>query len=143
MEKIPFGAPSGIKSPLGTGMGRNSFPATGNGAGTGGGGVGGDGDGDYAPRARPTPLPSLPGGWLMPLPNIERTTFRHYHNLSYFPGDEELARPAPPIPHPSFSEPSSFSQPSNPNYPYIGTTLRSIQEEQASLLAYVASEWIC
>ena len=32
-----------------------------------------------------------PGGQLMPLPNVERTTLRHYHNLSYLPRDEELA----------------------------------------------------
>jgi len=59
MGKNPRWTPSGIKSPLGTGMGRNIFPATGNGAGTGGGGVSGDGDGEYTPRPRPAPLPSL------------------------------------------------------------------------------------
>jgi len=57
--KIPAGAPLGIKSPLGTGMGGKFFPAAGNGAGTGGGDVSGDGDGDYTPRPRPAPLPSL------------------------------------------------------------------------------------
>jgi len=55
----------------------------------------------------------------MPLPNIERTGLRHHHNLSYLPGDEELARPAPPVPPPSFAGPSSSSQPSCPDYPDI------------------------
>ena len=45
-----------IKSPLGTGMRRNSLPSTGNGAGTGGGGVSRDGDG---PHPRLAPLRSL------------------------------------------------------------------------------------
>ena len=76
----------------------------------------------------------------MPLPNIERTTLRHYHNLSYLPSDEELARPTPPVPPPSFAGPSSSSQPSYPDYLDIGATLRSIQEEQTSFWAYVASE---
>jgi len=40
------------------------------------------------------------GGQLMPLPNVERTTLRNHHNLSYLSGDEELARPAPPVPLP-------------------------------------------
>jgi len=34
-----------------------------------------------------------PRGRLMPLPNIERTTLRHYHNLSYLPGDDEVLAP--------------------------------------------------
>ena len=55
-----------------------------------------------------------PGGRLMPLPNIERTTLRPYHNLSYLSSDEELARPAPLVPPPSFVGPSSSSQPSYP-----------------------------
>jgi len=76
----------------------------------------------------------------MPLPNIERTTLRHYHNLSYLPGDKELASPALPIPPPSFVGSSSSSQPSYPNYSDISATLRSIQEGQASLWAYVTSE---
>jgi len=82
-----------------------------------------------------------PGGRLMPLPNIERTTLRHYHNLFYLPSDEEVARPAPPVPHCSFAGPSSSSQASYPSYSDIGTTLRSIHEEQASLPAYVTSEY--
>ena len=81
-----------------------------------------------------------PGGRLMPLLNIERTILRHYHILSYLPSDEELAYPAPHIPPPSFAGPSFSSQPSYPDYSDIGTTLRSIQEEQAFLRAYVASE---
>ena len=44
--KIPFRDPLGSKSPPGTGMGENFFPAAGNGAGSGGGDVSGDGDGD-------------------------------------------------------------------------------------------------
>ena len=51
-----------------------------------------------------------------------------------------LAQPAPPIPFPSSAGPSSSSQPSSTPYPDIESTLRSIQEEQASLRAYVASE---
>jgi len=81
-----------------------------------------------------------PGGQLVPFPNIERTTLQQYQNLSYLPGDEELARPAPLAPSPSFAGPSSYSQPPYPDSPNIGATLRSIQEEQASLWAYVASE---
>ena len=76
----------------------------------------------------------------MPLPNIERTGLRHHHNLSYLPGDEELACPAPPVLSPSFASPSSSYQPSYPDYPNIEATPRSIQEEQASLWAYVSSE---
>ena len=76
----------------------------------------------------------------MPLPNIEQTILRHYQNLSYLPSDEELAHPAPPLPPPSFAGPSSSSQQPYPNYGDIGATLRSIQEEQASLRAIVASE---
>jgi len=68
----------------------------------------------------------FPGGWLMRLLNIERTTLRHYHNLFYLPSDEELARPAPPLPPPSFVSPSSSSQPSYPDNSDIGATLRSI-----------------
>ena len=81
-----------------------------------------------------------PGGRLMPLPNIERTNLRHHNNLSYLPNDEELVPPAPPVPPPSFAGPSSSSQPSYHDYPNIEATLRSIQEEQASLRAYVAFE---
>jgi len=83
-----------------------------------------------------------PGCQLMPLPNIECTTLHHYHNLSYLPSDEELAHPAPPLPPPSFVEASSSSQPSYPNHPDLEATIRSIQEEQASLRAYVASEHV-
>jgi len=82
-----------------------------------------------------------PGGRLMPLPNIKRTTLRHYHNLSYLSGDDEvLAPPAPPVSLPSTAGPSSSSQPSSTPYPDTECALRSIQEEQASLRAYVAFE---
>jgi hypothetical protein len=81
-----------------------------------------------------------PGGRLMPLPNIERTTLHHNQNLSYMPNDDELAQPAPPVPPPSFPGPSSSSRPSYHHYPDLEDTLRSIQDEQASLRAYVASE---
>jgi len=62
----------------------------------------------------------------MPLPNIERTTLHHYHNLSYLPSDEELARSTPPVPPPFFAGSSSSSQLSYPDYSDIGATLRSI-----------------
>ena len=59
MKKILIGAPSGIKSPLGTGTAGNFFPIMGNGARTRGRNLIGDGDGDYAPRPQPTSLSSL------------------------------------------------------------------------------------
>ena len=82
-----------------------------------------------------------PGGRLLPLPDIERTTLRHSQNLSYLPGDDEVvAPPAPPVPLPSTAGPSFSSQPPSPSHPDIESTLRSIQEEQAFLRAYVASK---
>jgi len=74
----------------------------------------------------------------MPLPNIEQTTLRHRHN--FLLGDEELVHPATHIPPLSFAGPSSFSQQPHPNYGDIGATLRSIQEERASIQARAASE---
>jgi len=83
----------------------------------------------------------LPGRSAYATSYIERTTLRHYHNLSYLPGDDEvLAPPAPHVSLPSTAGPSSSSQPSSTPSPDIESTLRSIQEEQASLWAYVASE---
>ena len=81
-----------------------------------------------------------PGGRLMPLPNVERTTLQHQPNFLYLSSDEEFAHPAPPIPPSSFARPSSSSQTPYPDHGDIAATLRSIQEEQASLRAYVAFE---
>ena len=84
-----------------------------------------------------------PGGQLMPLPNIEHTTLRHPPNLSYLPGDDEVLAPlAPHVPPPFVAGPSSSSQPSSTPYLDIESTLRSIQEEQVSLRAYVAFEHV-
>ena len=51
-------------------------------------------------------------GRLMPLPNIERTSLQHRHNLLYLPGDEELACPTTPVP--PLLLPDLVSLPSHP-----------------------------
>jgi len=51
-----------------------------------------------------------------------------------------LVRPASPIPPSSYARPSSSSQQPYTNYSDLRETLRSIQEEQASLRAFVTSE---
>jgi len=51
-----------------------------------------------------------------------------------------LARPAPHVLLSSFVGPSSFSQQPCPDYHDIREALRSIQEEHASVWAFVASE---
>jgi len=67
-------------------------------------------------------------------------SLQNRNNFLYLHGDEELARSAPPVPPSSFTEPASSSQKPYPNYGDIGETLRSIQEGQASLWAFVASK---
>jgi len=77
----------------------------------------------------------------MSLPNVEQTTLLHRVNLHWVPTDTEVVRLAPPPP--SFTcqaGPNSSFQPSSTDYAEIQATLRSIQEEQVSLRAYVASE---
>jgi len=80
-----------------------------------------------------------PGGRLMPLPNIERTTLRHSPNLHICLVMMKCWLLLPPVPPPFVAGPSSSSQPSSTPYPDLESTLRSIQE-QAPLRAYVASE---
>ena len=76
----------------------------------------------------------------MPLPNVDGTTLLDLANLYFLPGDEELARPTPPSPPPHLRA-SSSSQPSSSFvFPYMHAIILSIQEEQASLLAYVQIE---
>ena len=72
----------------------------------------------------------------MPLPNIDRTSLLNQTNLYFLPGDEELARPVPPLlpPHPRAYISSQSS--SSHDYPDLHATLWPIQEEQASLRAY-------
>jgi len=57
-------------------------------------------------------------------------------------GDVEVVQPIPhpPPPYSSQVEPSSSYQPPPTDYADLHATLRSIQEEQVSLRAYVASE---
>ena len=69
---------------------------------------------------------------------------------SYFKGltivgyfcDDEVVRPTPhhPASHSSQAKPSSSSQPPPPDYTNLQDALRSIQEEQVSLRAFVVSE---
>ena len=35
------------------------------------------------------------GDWLLPLPNVDRSTFLHQGNLYWVPGDDEVVRPTP------------------------------------------------
>jgi len=75
----------------------------------------------------------------MSLPNIKRTTIQNWNNLLYLPGDEELVLPAPLVPPSSHAGLSFSSQQPYLDYGDLGETLTSIQEEQASLRAFVAS----
>ena len=82
-----------------------------------------------------------PGDRLLPLPDVDRTTLRHRASLQWVPGDVEVVQPA--VPPPLFTcqaEPSSSSQPTSADYAEVQKNLRSLQEEQVSLRAYVASE---
>ena len=74
-----------------------------------------------------------PGGRLIPLPNVERITLQNRNNFLYLSDDEEFVHLALPIPPSSYAGPSSDSQQPYPDYGDTGETLRSIQEEQASL----------
>ena len=77
----------------------------------------------------------------MLLSNVGRTTLQNRANLLYLPSDEDLVHPALPPPS-SFAGPSfSYQQPFL-DYSELHDTLRSIQEEQASLRVYVASEHV-
>ena len=53
-----------------------------------------------------------PYNWLMPLPDVDRTSFLNQVNLYFLPSDEELAQPAP-HPPPTHPKASSTSQPSS------------------------------
>ena len=61
--------------------------------------------------------------------------------LLYLPGDEDLVRTAPPHPASIFAGSSFSSHQPYPDYGDLGDTLRSIQEEPASLRACVAFEY--
>ena len=78
----------------------------------------------------------------MPLPNVNRTTLLHWANLYWVLGDNEVIRPIPQqlVPRSSQAGPSSYSHPPPHDYSDIQDTLRSIQGEQVSLRAFVASE---
>jgi len=83
-----------------------------------------------------------PGDRLLLLPNVDHTTLLHQGNLYWIPSDDKVLRPVPhqPTPHSSQEGPNSSSQLPPPEYSNIQDTLRSIQEEQVSLQAFVASE---
>jgi len=78
----------------------------------------------------------------LPLPNVDRTTLLHQANLYWVPGDDEVFRPTPHHSAPYSSQVgfTSSSQPPSPDYTDLQDTLKSIQEEQASLRAFVAYE---
>jgi len=71
-----------------------------------------------------------------------RLNHLHQANLYWVPNDDEVVQPAPhhPTPHSSQAGLSSSSQPPPPDYIDLQDTFRSIQEEQVSLRAFVASE---
>jgi len=78
----------------------------------------------------------------MPLPNVDCTSLLNRANLYFLPKDEELARPVPPPPPPDTRASSSSQSSSSHDYADSYATLRSIQEEQASLRAYVETEHV-
>jgi len=82
------------------------------------------------------------GDRLFPLPNVNRTTLLHPANLYWVPGDAEIVQPTTHPRHPPSNQAGlSFSSQSPPtDYADLQAALRSIQEEQVSLRAYVASE---
>jgi len=76
----------------------------------------------------------------MPLPNVDRTSLLNRTILYFLSIEEKLARPAPPPP-PIHHKTSSSSQPSSSHdYPELHATLRSTQDKQASLQAYIETE---
>jgi len=77
------------------------------------------------------------GNRLVPLPNVDCTSLLNGANFYFLPGDKELVRSAPP-PHSKDSPSSQLS--SSHHYPNLHATLRSIQEEQAFLRAYIETE---
>jgi len=83
-----------------------------------------------------------PGDWLLLLPNVDQTTLLYGANLYWISSDTKVVQPInpPPPPHSSQAGPSSSSQPPPTDYADLQATLRSIQEEQVSFRAYVASE---
>ena len=84
---------------------------------------------------------SYPRDWLMPLPNVDRTTLLHRSNIYWVPGDAEVVQPVPyPPPFTSQVGPSCSFQPPTTDCANLQASLRSIKEEQVSLRAYFASE---
>jgi len=79
---------------------------------------------------------------LLPLANVDRTILLHRANLYWEPSDAEVVQPAPHhlAPHSSKVGPSFSSQPPAPDYANLEDILRSIQEVQLSLRAFVASK---
>jgi len=82
-----------------------------------------------------------PRDQLRPLPNVEQTALLQRTNLHWVPGNAAVVGLASPPPPFTFQAGlSSSSQPTYTDSAEVQVTLRSIQEEQMSIRAYVAFE---